>query len=95
MTTAFRRLAYSAAILVAGGFALAHLRGPNGVAALLEKRKMIRTMEESNDALRKDNERRKQRNKDLQQDPETLDLEIRKRTEKIKKGETNFKLPPE
>jgi len=56
---------------------------------------MIRAMEDQNEALRRDNERRRLRNKDLQQDPETLDLEIRKRTEKIKKGETNFKLPPE
>jgi len=61
----------------------------------MEKRKMIRAMEDQNEALRRDNERRRLRNKDLQQDPETLDLEIRKRTEKIKKGETNFKLPPE
>ena len=95
MTTAFRRLTYAAAIVVAGGFAFAHLQGPNGVAALMEKRKMIRAMEDQNEALRRDNERRRLRNKDLQQDPETLDLEIRKRTEKIKKGETNFKLPPE
>jgi cell division protein FtsB len=80
-------------ILVAGGFAFAHLRGPNGIAALMEKRQAIRTLEEQNDALRRDNERRRLRNRDLQNNPEAQDLEIRKRTEKLKKGETTFKTP--
>jgi cell division protein FtsB len=93
MTTAFRRLAYSAVILAAGGFAFAHLRGPNGIAALMEKREAIRAMEEKNEALRRDNERRRARNQDLQQNPDAQDLEIRKRTEKLKKGETSFKIP--
>jgi cell division protein FtsB len=93
MTTAFRRLAYSAVILVAGGFAFAHLRGPNGIPALIEKRKAIRSLEEQNESLRKDNERRRLRNKDLQHNPDAQDLEIRKRTEKLKKGETSFKIP--
>ena len=95
MTIALRRIVFAAAIFVAGGFAFVHLRGPNGIPALTEKRKAVRTLEEQNEALRKDNERRKLRNKDLQQNPETWDLEIRKRMEKLKKGETNFKLPPE
>jgi cell division protein FtsB len=95
MTTALRRVAFATVIFVAGGFAFFHLSGPNGIPALSEKRKAVRALEEQNEALRKDNERRKLRNKDLKQNPETWDIEIRKRMEKLKKGETNFKLPPE
>ena len=95
MTTLSRRLTYGVAILIAGGFAFAHLRGPNGLTALLEKRREIRLLEQENAQLKADNERRRQRNTDLQKDPNTWELEIRKRTEKIKKGETDFKLPAE
>jgi cell division protein FtsB len=95
MTTALRRLAYTAAIVVAGGFAVIHLRGPNGLEALLQKRRAIRALEAENKALAADNERRRLRNQDLKQKPETWDLEIRKRMEKQKEGEVQFKLPPE
>jgi hypothetical protein len=61
----------------------------------MEKRRAIRVLEEKNEALRKDNERRRLRNKDLEQNPDAQDLEIRKRTEKLKQGETHFKLPRE
>jgi cell division protein FtsB len=95
MSTAIRRLGYAALIVVAGGFAFVHLRGPNGLPALLEKRRVIRDLEEQNSALRADNERRRSRNRDLKEKPDTWDLEIRKRTEKIKENETDFKLPPD
>ena len=95
MTTVSRRLTYGVAILIAGGFAFAHLRGPNGLTALMEKRREIRALEQENAQLKADNDRRRQRNADLSQNPNTWELEIRKRTEKIKKGETDFKLPLE
>jgi cell division protein FtsB len=95
MSTAIRRIGYAALIMVAGGFAFVHLRGPNGLPALMEKRRVIRDLEEQNGALKADNERRRARNEDLKEKPDTWDLEIRKRTEKIKENETDFKLPPE
>jgi cell division protein FtsB len=95
MNTPLRRLAYATAIVVVGAFAVLHLKGPNGLPDLIEKRRAIRVLEEQNKSLKADNERRRLRNHDLKSKPDAWDLEIRKRMEKLKKGETNFRLPPE
>ncbi|MCC6589680.1 MAG: hypothetical protein IT168_23490 [Bryobacterales bacterium] len=92
MTTASRRLAFGALLLVAGCYAVVHLRGPNGIPALLEKRQHIRTLEVENEKLRELNETQRQINKDLLHNEDKLKQEIQKRQNKIPPGSIEFRV---
>ena len=69
------------------------LRGPQGFQTLLDKRREIREWEEHNDAMRRENERRKERIRRLQESRSEQDLEIRKQLKLQRPGETTFILP--
>ncbi|MBK5292913.1 MAG: hypothetical protein JJE04_14735 [Acidobacteriia bacterium] len=94
MTPALKKLASLALLMAAGGFAYIHLQGPKGIPALLEKHDAIEKLEEKNRLLRESNDRQRARNLDLQR-PEVLELEIRKRVNKLRDNEKDFKLSEE
>ena len=92
MTTASRRLAFGSLLIVAGCYAVVHLRGPNGIPALLEKRKMIRALEVDNEKMREANDRQRQINKDLQGNKDKIQQEIQKRQNKVPSGSIEFRV---
>lgn len=92
MTTASRRLAFGSLLIVAGCYAVVHLRGPNGIPALLEKRKLIRALEVDNEKLREANDQQRAINKDLQGNKDTIKQEIQKRQNKIPPGSIEFRV---
>jgi len=98
MTTALRRLAFVSLLAVAGSYAVVHLRGPNGISALMERREKIRALEEENKKLREANRQQQQRNKDLVTNEDLLRREIQKRQGKLPDGAMEFRVdetPPE
>ncbi len=94
-----RKLGFALALGVAGIYVYATLRGPNGVAALMEKRKEIRALQEQNANLAQEIRYRQERNRRLREDRAAQEEEIRRRLNLQRKNETSFKLqdapPPE
>ncbi len=69
------------------------VRGPQGIQALSEKRKEIRTLQEENADLARENEQKKLRIKRLADSQAEQELEIRERLKLVRPGETSFILP--
>ncbi|HZS53697.1 MAG TPA: septum formation initiator family protein [Bryobacteraceae bacterium] len=80
-----------AALAGLAAYATIMLRGPQGVSALEEKRREIRTLEEQNANLRRDIEAKKLRIERLKNDPGTQEVEIEKRLGKVRPGVTEFR----
>jgi len=92
MTTALRRLAFVSLLAVAGSYAVVHLRGPNGISALMERREKIRALEEENRKLLESNQRQRHRNKDLLLNEDLLRREIQQRQGKLPDGAMEFRV---
>ena len=73
------RVAYVLAFLAVAGYALVTLRGPRGIAALIEKQHTIQQLEQQNQVLHQDIERRRERINRLMDNPTEQELEIRER----------------
>ena len=69
------------------------LRGPQGIQSLLEKRRLIRQMEEQNASMARENNRRRERIRLLEDNPSEQEMEIRKQLKLLRPGETTFILP--
>jgi cell division protein FtsB len=95
MTTAIKRVAFVAALVMAGGYAYLRLEGPHGLSELQQKRKTIEALELENQKLETEVKRHKKRNWDLQYNPEVIGNEIRIRTNKIQNGDKEFRTPGE
>jgi len=67
--------------------------GPQGLQALLEKRREIRQLQEQNAALTREIEHRRDRIRRLEDSPSEQEMEIRKQLKLLKPGETTFILP--
>jgi cell division protein FtsB len=93
MSTAVRRVVYSAALVVMAIYGYVALRGPQGIPALRQKWTEIRQLEEENANLQRDNQYKKERIERLKNDPNEQELEIRKRLKLLRPGETSFILP--
>jgi len=93
MNFLLRKSGYLTVIVMVAICTLIALRGPQGIPALMEKRKEIRTLQEQNADLQKDNERRRDRIVRLQVSAAEQELEIRNRLKLLRKGETSFILP--
>lgn len=93
MSTAVRRVFYSALLVVMAIYGYAALRGPQGIPALRQKWSEIRQLEEENANLQRDNQYKKDRIERLKNDPNEQELEIRKRLKLLRPGETSFILP--
>lgn len=88
-----RPIAALAALIALAAYATIMLRGPQGIHALQAKRAQIRALEEQNANLSRTIEEKKQRIEKLLHDPDTQELEIRKRTKMQHPGDTQFVLP--
>jgi cell division protein FtsB len=86
-----RPIAIVAALAGLASYATIMLRGPQGLGALADKRREIRTLEEQNANLRRDIEAEKQRIGRLKNDPGTQEIEVEKRLGKVRPGSTEFR----
>ena len=88
-----RRIAYVAILALVGAYGFVALRGPQGIPALFEKRRQIRSLEEQNAAIRRENEQRREHIRRLKDSRSEQEMEIRKRLKLLRPGETSFILP--
>jgi cell division protein FtsB len=88
-----RRTGYIIAIAIGAVYGLVALRGPQGVSALLDKRREVRQLEEQNAAKAAENQRRRERIHRLEQNSTEQEMEIRKQLKLLRPGETTFILP--
>lgn len=79
------------AIVIA--YAWIAVSGPQGLQALLEKRREIRELQEQNATLTREIEHRRDRIRRLEESPSEQEMEIRKQLKLQKAGETTFILP--
>jgi cell division protein FtsB len=93
MNLLIRKTGYLTVFVMVAVCALIALRGPQGIPALMEKRKEIRTLQEQNADLQKENEEKRDRILRLQVSDAEQELEIRNRLKLLRKGETSFILP--
>ncbi len=96
MSPLLRKLGYVGVLGMLGVYAYMMATGPRGVPALLERQQQIETLEDENTQLIRDNERRRNRIRQLSDDRETQQLEILKRLNKKVPGTQPFYLsdPP-
>jgi cell division protein FtsB len=88
-----RRIGFTLAIAVAVGYGWVALRGPQGVEALLDKHREIRSLQEQNAAAAREIDRRKERIRRLKDSQSEQEMEIRKQLKLVRPGETTFILP--
>jgi cell division protein FtsB len=86
-----RPVAALAALIGLAAYATIMLRGPQGIAALTEKRQQIEALEEQNATLQRDIEAKKRRIEKLKSDPATQELELEK-LGLVHKDDTQFKI---
>ena len=94
-TSILRPIAALAALAGLAAYATIMLRGPQGLSALAEKHREIRTLEEKNANLQRDIEAKKQRIERLKNDPSTQEVEVEKRLGRLHPGDTEFKVTGE
>lgn len=79
MRFSLRKAVYSLVMLCGAAYAFVSLQGPNGIPALLERRREIRRMEQENTQLERQIALRQQRIQKLENDPDEQEKEIRQR----------------
>jgi len=90
MKSVLLRFGYAVGLLVAGSYVFLTLRGPNGIPQVIERRRMIREIEEQNANLARENQLLRERNRRLASDPAEQELELRRRFKYAAPGETIF-----
>jgi cell division protein FtsB len=88
-----RSTGYVTAFIMVVVCALIALRGPQGIPALMEKRREIRVLQEQNADLQKENESKRDRIVRLRTSEAEQEMEIRNRLKLLRKNETSFILP--
>ncbi len=88
-----RRTVFLLVAALAGVYGYLALRGPQGIPALREKWREIRTLEEDNANIQRENQYRRDRIKKLEESTSEQELEIRKKLKLVRPGETSFILP--
>lgn len=86
------KFAYALAVLLAAGYALFALRGPQGIPGLLEKRHEIQELEKRNAALARQVEEQRARIGRLRDSEAEQEREIRQRLKLVKPDEKVFVL---
>jgi len=94
MTLSAAKLSYVAALVAAAVFAALTLGGPQGVPALIQKKKEIQELEKRNADLAREIEQHKQRIERLRDDPAEQELQIRERDKLVRPGEKVYIYPP-
>jgi cell division protein FtsB len=90
MKSSVIRFLYAVALVMAVVYAFFAMRGPHGVAAYTQKRQAIREMEESNAALARENQVKREYIERLRQSQAEQELEIRQRLKLVKPNEKVF-----
>ena len=90
---AARRIAAVLAVVLAVGYVVTTLRGPQGFPAWMEKRREIRGLQEKNANLMQEIQMKRDRLKRLRDSEAEQEEEIRKRLKLLRPGETSFILP--
>ena len=80
-------------LAIAITYAWIAVSGPQGLQALLEKRREIRELQEQNATLTREIEHRRDRIRRLEESPSEQEMEIRKQLKLLRPGETTFILP--
>ncbi|HSM76139.1 MAG TPA: septum formation initiator family protein [Bryobacteraceae bacterium] len=93
MNTAFRRLTYVIAFVIVGAYIVIALRGPQGIPALLEKRRQIRTMEEQNANLMRQLQQQRDRIRKLSVSKAEQEEQIRKDYHLQRRDDVTLMLP--
>jgi len=96
MKSSITRFVGAAALLLLAGYAFVALQGPQGVPALMEKRRQIREYEKQNADLARKIEEQRARIDRFSDSPSGQELEIRQRLKMVKPDEKVFILqdPP-
>lgn len=92
-SSVLRILAAIAALAGLAAYATIMLRGPQGLSALEEKHRQIRTLEEQNANIQRDIEAKKRRIDSLTNDPSAQAVAVEKEQRKLHPGETRFDTP--
>ena len=95
MRPIFKNLGYAVLVTMIGVYVFLQVTGPNGVSALIEKRREVKQLQERNAELARANKMRKERIKRLLESREEQELEIRRRFKLQKKDSVDFYLPPD
>jgi cell division protein FtsB len=90
MKSVLLRFGYAVGLLVAGFYVFLTLRGPNGIPRVIERRRIIREVEEQNADLARQNQLLRERNQRLANSPVEQELEIRRRFKYSRPGDTVF-----
>ena len=93
MKNAVQRTVFLLVVGVIAVYGYLVLRGPQGIPALRGKWREIRTLEEDNANLQRENQYRRDRIKKLEENPSAQELEIRQKLKLVRPGETSFILP--
>lgn len=93
MSFLVRKSGFLVALLAIAACALIAFRGPQGVNALMEKRREIRDLQEQNADLARENQLMRERISRLQSSRAEQELEIRNRLKLVRPGDTTFVLP--
>ena len=93
MRPIFKNLGYAVLVTMIGVYVFLQVTGPNGVSALIEKRRQVQELQERNAELERANKMRKERIERLLDSREEQELEIRRRFKLQKKDSVDFYLP--
>ncbi|MGH9722531.1 MAG: FtsB family cell division protein [Bryobacteraceae bacterium] len=94
MKSSVLRAGYGIAIVVAVIYAVYTLRGPNGIAAYVEKRQQIKELEERVTGLTRENQLQRDRMDRLRNSQSEQDLRIREHLRKVKPNEKVYIVDP-
>lgn len=81
------KTAYAIVVLSGVAYAFVVLEGPNGIPALLEKRRQVAVYEQQNQQIVRENVQKQQRIERLENNPIEQEMEIRQRLKLAKPGE--------
>ncbi len=82
----------ASALVVAGGYLLFSLLGPEGIPMVLEKRRLIRELQGQNADLKREIEERQERIRSFAENPSERERHVRQDLRLLKKDETSFVL---
>jgi cell division protein FtsB len=81
------KTAYAIVVLAGVAYAFVVLEGPNGIPALLAKRRQVAEFEQRNQEILRENMQKEQRIERLENNPIEQEMEIRQRLKLAKPGE--------
>ncbi len=93
MKSVFRKLALVGGLGLAGNYVVTFLQGPHGWPLMQERRARIQKLVEQNAELARQNQLTRERIKRLTDDVNEQDVEIRRRLDKAREGETVYVVP--